>query len=452
MLLSVVIPCHGGVQDTCACIESLLAQADQAPDLAIEILVVDNASSDGTAGLGQEFPKVRVLEQAQNLGFAGGVNRGLQEARGDHLVVLNNDTLAAPHLLSRLLRPLLVDQGIGITAPVSNHVKGPARLAVGPTVGVEAQSRTELERTLTEFAGGKVQDVDTLAGLCLMFSRQTWQQIGPFDERFGLGNYEDDDFCLRARLLGLRLVIVRDAFLHHHGHRTFDALGIDYRAAMHERKDLFRAKWQQDPAGRAVLALLEGDIEAAAQAAPSGLVSHPEWPDGHLVLARWHAQAGHHEEAIRYLRTFLSRCPQHTDAQVMLAFQLTLGGDENAGNACLARAMTECYFSDTTTADVLGLRARWLMHQRRPAEAEELLLAALELQPENADLLSVLGVCQWHLGQRQESLTTLARCAVEHPGHRSAGEHLEKLLSALEAEGVDVSGLRAKVAALSTVG
>jgi len=452
MLLSVVIPCHRGVQDTRACIETLLAQAGQASDLALEILVVDNASGDDTACLDQEFPHVQVLGQPSNLGFAGGVNQGLAAARGSYLLVLNNDTLAAPHLLTRLLHPLLEDDSIGITAPVSNHVKGPARLDVGAEVGLAACSRMELERTLTEFAHGKIQDVDTLAGLCLMFSRETWQRVGPFDECFGHGNYEDDDFCLRARLLGYRLVIVRDAFLHHHGHRTFDALGMDYKAVMSERKAAFRGKWQQDPAGKTVLALLDGDLDAAACAAPMGLALHPDWPDGHLTLARWHAQAERHDEAIQHLRRFLSHCPRHTEAQVMLAFQLTVHGDETAGNAHLSQAMADCYFSDITTADVLSLRGRWLIQQRRPAEAEKLLLAALQLQPTNGDVLGVLGVCQWHLGQRQESLTTLARCAVEHPENRAAGANLEKVLSVLESEGVDISGLRARVAALSAVG
>ncbi|MHC4512903.1 MAG: glycosyltransferase [Planctomycetota bacterium] len=452
MLVSVIIPCHRGVRDTRACVGSLLAQTAAGPDLALEILVVDNGSDDGTADLDQEFSQVQVLRLPSNLGFAGGVNRGLTAARGSYLVVLNNDTLAAPNLVARLLRPLLQDDSIGITAPVSNHVKGPARLDVGAAVGLDTNSRAELERTLADFARGKIQDVDTLAGLCLMFSRETWQRIGAFDESFGLGNYEDDDFCLRARLLGYRLVIVRDAFLHHHGHRTFDALGVDYKAAMHEQAVLFDHKWRRDPAGRVVLSLLDDDLGAAARAAPAGLAQHPAWPDGHLVLARWHARQEQHDDAIPHLHGFLARCPRHTDGQVLLAFQLVLAGDERAGNERLAQAMQDCYFSETTTADVLSLRGRWLLQQQRATEAEAALLAALELQPDNAGILSLVGVCQWQLGRYQEGLTTLARCAVESPGDPAVGENLEKALSMLESGGVDVDGLRARVAALSAVG
>ncbi len=452
MLLSVVIPCHRGVEDTRACIQSLVTGVwAEVPEACLEILVVDNASGDDTAHLGREFPQVRVLPQPQNLGFAGGVNRGLAAARGSHLVVLNNDTLAAPELLARLLGPLLQDDGIGITAPVSNHVKGPARLDIGAAVGLHAGSRAELERTLSDFAGGKVQDVDTLAGLCLMFSRETWQQVGGFDEGFGLGNYEDDDFCLRARLLGHRLVIVRDAFLHHHGHRTFDALGVDYKACMHEQAAVFRRKWQQDAAGRVLVALLDGDLAAAARAAPAGLAQHPEWPDGHFVLGRWHAHEERHDVAIQHLRQFVARCPRHTEAQVLLAFELMQAGDESAGAEHLARTMRDCYFSETAVAEVLGLRGRWLLQQQRPAEAEAPLLEALELRPD-VGILNLLGICQWQQRRYQEALTTLARCAVEHPDDPAAGENLGKALSMLEASGVDVGDLRARVAALSAVG
>jgi len=409
MLVSVVIPCHRGVQDTRACIESLLAQALQGSSLALEILVVDNASGDETAHLDCEYPQVRVLGQTANLGFAGGVNKGLAAAEGSYLMVLNNDTLAAPHLLVRLLRPLLQDDRIGITAPVSNYVKGEARLEVAGEVGLVAESRVALEGALCEFAGGKIQDVDSLSGLCMMFSREAWQRVGPFDERFVPGNFEDDDFSLRARLLGYRLVIVRDAFLHHHGHRTFRALGMDYRAALLEQQTLFRDKWRRDPAGRTLLCLLDGNLEAAAQAAFLGLASHPAWPDGDLVLAQWHAQANRHHEAIHHLRRFVSRCPRHTTAQVMLAFQLLLCGDEAAGNARLAQAAADCYFSDRAAAEVLSLRGRWLLRQQRPAAAAELLQAALDFDPGNTDLHSVLAVCQQHL-ERRTGASAIGNC------------------------------------------
>ena len=266
MEVSVVIPCHGGARETVECLHSLRAQ-DPSPHFdELEILVVDNASPDDTCAQAGQVPGVKVLRQPHNLGFAGGVNAGLRSARGAFLVILNNDTLAGPNLIHRLLDPLLRDQRIAITAPVSNHVKGIARVDTGE-LGIESADRREVESVLHECAGGKLQDTESLAGLCLAMSRRTHQRIGEFDEVFGRGNYEDDDFCLRARLLGYRLVVVRDAFLHHLGGRTFQALGLDYAETLGETEARFADKWRGDPVGRSTLAVHRGDWDAAAHEA-----------------------------------------------------------------------------------------------------------------------------------------------------------------------------------------
>src|SRR5436190_18086827 len=95
MRCSVVIPCHNGADLTRACIASLLHQDGGAP---AEILIVDNGSTDATARLASLGLPVRVLEQGRNLGFAGGVNAGIRAASQPLVLVLNNDTQAAPDL------------------------------------------------------------------------------------------------------------------------------------------------------------------------------------------------------------------------------------------------------------------------------------------------------------------------------------------------------------------
>jgi GT2 family glycosyltransferase len=85
-------------------------------------------------------------------------------------MVLNNDTLAAPSLVARLVRALRGDPRIALAAPVSNHVKGPARLALGE-LGTTAEGRAEIERALSAGCGGKLEDVETLSGLCSSCAR-----------------------------------------------------------------------------------------------------------------------------------------------------------------------------------------------------------------------------------------------------------------------------------------
>ena len=89
-------------------------------------------------------------------------------------------------------------------------------------------------------------DTDRLVGFCLLIRREVIDRIGLLDERFGIGNFEDDDFCRRALHAGYRSVIAVDAFLHHFGGRTFLASGIDFAALMTENRQKFEEKWNDN--------------------------------------------------------------------------------------------------------------------------------------------------------------------------------------------------------------
>ena len=91
--------------------------------------------------------------------------------------------------------------------------------------------------------GGVVIDVNRLVGFCLMIKREVIDAIGLLDERFGIGCFEDDDYCVRAMAAGYRAVIADDAFVHHYGSRTFLGAGIDGGALMRENQQRFVEKW-----------------------------------------------------------------------------------------------------------------------------------------------------------------------------------------------------------------
>src|SRR5262249_10220977 len=90
----------------------------------------------------------------------------------------------------------------------------------------------------------KIEDIDRLVGFCLLIKREVIDKVGVLDERFGVGCFEDDDYCRRALAAGFRCVIARDAFIHHAGGATFRAAGVDYAALMRENQRKYEDKWK----------------------------------------------------------------------------------------------------------------------------------------------------------------------------------------------------------------
>jgi len=384
---SVVIPCYGGAELTSACLASLLAQTG---DHELEILLVDNAQDPATAALAARSPTIRLLPQPHNRGFGGGCNRGVAAARMPFVLILNNDTQAAVDLLTRLHQALEQDPRIAFAAPVSNRVKGLAQLPCG-VLGRTAEGRAAIAAELNAQAGAKVQDTDSVAGLCLLARRQTLRHIGPFDERFGAGNYEDDDLCLRARRLGYRIVIARAAFLHHEAHQTFARMGLDLASELRKRRADFVAKWCHDDAGRAVLAAQQGDLAAAASAARRARLTSPNWPDADWHLGRFLVESQRPEAAVWHLQAFLRHSPNHTDAIIQLGIcWLRLDQTQNT-TALWQWAQRSCYFSPTQVASLLASMGQHAHEQGRFAAAATHFEAAIEIRPDEPALRNMLG-------------------------------------------------------------
>jgi GT2 family glycosyltransferase len=98
--------------------------------------------------------------------------------------------------------------------------------------------------TYTRSRIGKLIDVDTVAFFCVAMPRATYERVGPMDEAFGVGFFEDDDYCRRVQAAGLRVVCADDVFVHHHLSASFDALKAEKKQELFERnKAIYEAKW-----------------------------------------------------------------------------------------------------------------------------------------------------------------------------------------------------------------
>ncbi|MNK91363.1 N-acetylglucosaminyl-diphospho-decaprenol L-rhamnosyltransferase [compost metagenome] len=244
--VSIVLLGYNQLAYTRLCVESVLEHSD----LPFELLLIDNGSVDGTGeyfkGLASRDARVKAILNPRNLGFAVGCNQGIAEATGKYVLFLNNDTIVPRQWLSRLLAHFKERPAVGAVGAVSNCVSGPQQLQTVPV-----PNRPEAREAILSFGEaiassmrGKGFELGRLVGFCLMVRRDVLDRIGGFDPRFGIGNFEDDDLCLRVLTAGFRTWVAQDVYVHHFGSRTFAALGPHaFEDTMDQGWDLFKQKW-----------------------------------------------------------------------------------------------------------------------------------------------------------------------------------------------------------------
>ena len=240
--VSVVVLTYNNLEMTKACLHSLETLSDYP---ALEIIVVDNASSDGSPeylrNWADRAPGRKLILNEDNKGFAAGNNQGLAVATGDYLVLLNNDTYVTPGWARTMTNHLRRDPSIGLLGPVTNNIGNEARINIHYTDMAEmheAASRYTRQRI------GQTFPIRTAAFFCVMIPRGLYERVGPLDEGFGRGFFEDDDYCRRVEQLGLRVACAEDVFIHHHLSASFNKLKDQERQALFERnRVVYEAKW-----------------------------------------------------------------------------------------------------------------------------------------------------------------------------------------------------------------
>jgi GT2 family glycosyltransferase/tetratricopeptide (TPR) repeat protein/2-polyprenyl-3-methyl-5-hydroxy-6-metoxy-1,4-benzoquinol methylase len=245
-MTSIIIVTYNELAYTRLCIDSLRLRTDE----PYELIFVDNGSTDGTVDYLNSLEEVTVIANPDNRGFPAAANQGIRAAKGNQILLLNNDTVLTTGWLRRMLDLLDRQPEVGLVGPCSNSCSGPQEIQF---------SYRRLE-SLDGFGWewGKahhrhVMEVDRLVGFCFLFRRSVIDQIGLLDERFGIGNFEDDDFCRRAIAAGFKAAIAADSFIHHFGSRTFVGSGVDFRGLLEENRRKYEAKWNS-PAKPAVAA------------------------------------------------------------------------------------------------------------------------------------------------------------------------------------------------------
>lgn len=340
-LVSIIILTRNRLDVTKECIASIRRHTPESH----ELILVDNGSTDGTLPWLREqaasVPDCRLIENSENLGFSAGCNQGMQAARGAFIMLLNNDVVVTPEWLSGLLE-CFNEGNVGIVGPMTDNISGVQRWP-----WVASRGSAELDDFSREFRRtNRYRRVPSrrVVGFCMLFRRELMDRIGQLDEQFGSGNFEDDDYCLRAALEGFQNLIAADVFIHHVGSATFQGNNINYHEALMRNQALFNQKWGRPVTDRlmarkvvrlktlekAELLNLRGFAdEAVTVLLNEGMRQVPEEPDFYHHVAKIFLEADMAADALAVLK----ECPLDKNAMTRVlmgqAF-LALGSREEA--------------------------------------------------------------------------------------------------------------------------
>lgn len=323
--ISIIIPAFNQLDYCRQCVTSIVMNTTR----PYRLVLVDNGSTDGVSEFFDEVPGAVAIHLESNQGFAGGVNAGLRAAEG-HVLLLNSDTIVPKGWLERLEAALLREPNIGLAGPMSNQVSGAQCIP-----GLDFSGMEDIDAFAGRLArekAGQWQATERLVGFCMLIREETVRAVGRFDESFGIGNFEDDDYCLRTRRAGYRLCMAEDCFVFHYGGRTFAGMGIlgdAWNTLMDRNQQRFFEKWAAvasvsppeavqaaEAANREALdCWKQGQAAEAVRLLKQAIELAPERADSYSNLGAVLWEFGERERALDNFQRALRRNPRHQDAR-----------------------------------------------------------------------------------------------------------------------------------------
>ncbi|MDB2376704.1 glycosyltransferase [Luminiphilus sp.] len=240
--VSIVIPVYNEWVITHRCLWSIL----QYTEGEYEIIIADDCSTDETANIANYVTGVTVVRQEENQRFLKNCNRAAEKARGDFLLLLNNDTTVTESWLAPLLK-LFENADIGIVGPKLLFPNGKLQEAGGiiwdDASGWNYGRADDPSRPQYNY----VRETDYLSGAALMIRRSLWQELGGFDEAFIPAYYEDTDLCFSARAAGFKVVYQPSStVVHYEGMTNGTDLGAGQKQYQVVNQQRFLDKWQDE--------------------------------------------------------------------------------------------------------------------------------------------------------------------------------------------------------------
>lgn len=236
--VSFIILTYNNLSYTKQCIESIRNNVNKN---TYEIIVVDNNSSDDTVEWLKKQNDIITLFNHENAGFPGGCNQGIVLASKENdIILLNNDTIVMPNSIFNLRMGLYSNENVGAVGAVSNSVAYYQRV----------HAKIDSEKEYQEFIlknnipnDNFYEERTKLIGFAYMIKRNILNKVGLLDERFYPGNFEDDDLSLRIINANYKLLLCKDAFIHHYGSVSFRNVNGGFDRLLIRNEEKFMDKW-----------------------------------------------------------------------------------------------------------------------------------------------------------------------------------------------------------------
>lgn len=238
---SIIIPVFNHSQHTIRCLRSLAAHPPQA---AVEVIVVDDGSSDDTVALLRQVAGLRLHVRPVNGGFIAACNDGLAQARGGYVVFLNNDTVPQPGWLDTLLGTFKAEPGVGIVGSRLIYPDGRLQEAGGAIYRDGSADKLGRLREPAHPAFSFLRRVDYCSGAAIAVPRALMLELGGFDPHYSPAFYEDTDLAMKVRARGLQVLCNPfSEVLHVEGATAGTDTRHGVKAHQVENRERFAARW-----------------------------------------------------------------------------------------------------------------------------------------------------------------------------------------------------------------
>ncbi len=243
--VSIIIPVYNQWHFTRMCLNSIL-ETTIGTGVGFEIILADDGSSDETIQAAQWYPGLKIVKTEQNVGFLRNCNKAAKQARGRHILFLNNDTVVLPGWLEGLFRTLEQDDSVAIAGSKLLYPNGTIQEAGAVLFndGTAYNIGRGCDRRLPLF--NIARETDYISGASILVRKSFWDYVGGFDESYDNAYCEDCDLAMTARSLGFRVIYQPTSEVIHFEHQSYADQAPSHDATLQRHNTaIMREKWYE---------------------------------------------------------------------------------------------------------------------------------------------------------------------------------------------------------------